>query len=511
MLYVCLIVVFASLVLRDQAGVDLPLHELGLQMRPGVALWLIPALHAVLALTVHLVARRSLATIERTHRLHPIETLDTLVTASRIAGAALTAVGVCVLGYLDAVRSITGDTILLDEALTVLPFLLMVVAGWWSTYPVERIVRDSTLVRDLDEGRPIYPPPSRAEYVWGQTRHQLFILLVPMVMLTVWGESIDTLLHAADAQATAAAEGGPHGWLVPVGRWFQTRSVTVELIYYALKLAGLLLIVAAAPLLIRRIWDTTPLTDGSIAEGLLKMCNQQRVKVRALLVWRTGGTMINGAVLGMIGGARYILLTDALLDFLPNHFVQAVMAHEIGHVRCRHVPWLTATLFAASGVCLVAFDYLLEWTLGADINHAPPPVQLGASAVALGIAVAAFGYVSRRFEWQADAFAVRHISAHTPPTDDPAAPWTPSATVTRPAIAAMCGALETVAVANHLPRDRFTFRHGSIATRIERLLTLEGVPLERLPIDASSRRIKLAIGLGCVLVLVFAFGLFDPR
>jgi hypothetical protein len=65
----------------------------------------------------------------------------------------------------------------------------------------------------------------------------------------------------------------------------------------------------------------------------------------------------------------------------------------------------------------------------------------------------------------------------------------------------MCGALETVAVANHLPRDRFTFRHGSISTRINRLLSLEGVPLDRLPIDRDVRQIKLLVGLGCLLVV----------
>jgi Zn-dependent protease with chaperone function len=290
--------------------------------------------------------------------------------------------------------------------------------------------------------------------------------------------------------------------------WFQTRSPIVEFVYYALKLSGLLVIVAAAPLLIRRVWDTTPLSEGPIAEGLLKMCSQQRVKVRELLIWRTGGTMINGAVLGVVGGARYILLTDALLDFLPNHFVQAVMAHEIGHVRCKHVPWLTASLFAASGVCLVLFDKLALGTLGVDINHVPAPVQLGASAVSLVAAIAAFGYVSRRFEWQADAFAVKHLSAHTAPTDDAAAQWHPSKTVTRPSIAAMCGALETVAVANHLPRGRFTFRHGSIATRIDRLLSLEGVDLERLPIDAASTRLKWGISACCIFVVASAFGLF---
>ncbi|MBY0309147.1 MAG: M48 family metalloprotease [Phycisphaerales bacterium] len=507
MLYVCLIVAFGSIILRDQAGPRPPFASLGLSVEPGLSLWLVPALHAFLALVVHAASRRAAARIERTNRLTPVEELDSVIAASRIAGAMLTAASVVMFGFLDAIRSVTGDLILVDESLALAPFLLLVVTGWWSSYPVERTVRDSTLIRDLDEGRPIYTPPSRGAYVWAQTRHQLFILLVPMVLLTLWGESVEQLVSLAQTQAEAQATDGVHRLLAPIGRFFAARSTTAELVYLAVKLAGLLLIVAAAPLLIRRVWDTVPLQSGSVADGLLRMCRQQGVKVRRLLVWRTGGTMINGAVLGVVGGARYILLTDALLDFLPNHYVQAVMAHEIGHVRCRHVPWLTATLFAASGVSLVAADLVLRWLLGVTINQVASPIQVSACAAALAVAVGAFGYVSRRFEWQADAFAVKHISAHTPPTDDPAAAWAPSATVTRPAIAAMTGALETVAVANHLPRDRFTFRHGSIRTRIDRLLALDGVPLARLPIDRSAARLKLAVAVGSVLVLAAAFGL----
>jgi STE24 endopeptidase len=515
LLHVCIIVVFASLILRGQlagpllGGEDGGLLGVGWTLSNGTLLWLIPVLHLFIAAVVDVAARRALKQVERNSSLRPVETLDLVVMAARVTAALLTAVSVCLLGFLDAVRSVTwGDTVFIDEALTVLPFLLVVVAGWWSSYPIEKLLRESVLVRDLDEGRPIYPVPARASYVWGQVRHQLFILLLPMAVLVIWGDTIDLVaqtatdrFHAASRPGGAPAGGG---WLGGLGAWISGHREAASLAYYILKLSGLALIVAAAPLAIRRVWDTVPLRDGSVAEGLLRMCRLQRVKVRELLVWRTGGTMINGAVLGILGSARFILLTDALLDVLPNHCVQAVMAHEIGHVRCRHVPWLTATLFAASGTALVAMNAALNLLLGLDIDHLPGAWQLALSALALGFAILAFGYVSRRFEWQADAFAVKHFSEHTPPTDDATAPWAPSPTATRPAVKAMCAALDIVATANHLPKKRFTFRHGSIATRIARLESLEGVPVDRLPIDAVSRRVKWAIGLGCIVVLATA-------
>jgi len=507
-LYACLIAVFASLVLRS-TGLRPPLAGPGGEggfIGYGTLLWLIPTLHAVLAAVVHLTARRTLSAIERTNSLRPTETLDAVVASARVAAAMLTAAGVCLLGYLDAVRWVVGDVILIDEGLTALPFLLLVVAGWWSTYPIEKLLRDSTFIRDLDDGRPIYPPPTRAGFVWGHVRHQLLILLLPMAMMAVLWGSVEGVVHKAHDRFRAAVLSGlePDGVLERLGAWMHAHPTQWPLVYYAIKLCAMAVIIASAPLVIRRVWDTTPLREGSIAEGLLRMCRQQGVKVRDLLVWRTGGTMINGAVLGVLGRARYILLTDGLLDVLPNHAVQAVMAHEIGHVRCRHVPWLTATLLAASGTALFAADAALRLALGTDLDHLPETAQLAVCAAAFGGAVAAFGYVSRRFEWQADAFAAKHFSVHTPPTDDPEAPWTPSPTVTRPAVASMCAALEIVAEANNLPRSRFTFRHGSIATRVARLRALEGQPLNALRVDAVSRWLKRAVLAGCVLVVATA-------
>jgi len=496
---VCLIVVFASLVLRDQ-GVQSPLG--GLTPSGGVVLWAVPLCHAALGLVVQVTARRTLRSVERTGSLRPLETLDMLVAASRVGGAALTAGAVVLLGYLDAVRAVVGDTVGLDEALTVLPFLLLVVWGWWAVYPVEKLLRDSTFIRDLDDGRPIYPPPGRGAFVWGQVRHQLFLLLLPMAFLMIWSDAVDAVARGAHGRHASGAT----DLLASLGGWIEAHQVAGPLAYWGAKLVGLCLIIAGAPLAIRRVWDTVPLEEGAVAAGLLEMCRVQGVRVRRLLVWRTGGTMINGAVLGVVGRARYILLTDALLDLLPGHCVQAVMAHEVGHVRCRHVPWLTATLFAACGTALVLISAALKAATGVDVNDAEPAVQLAASAGALGLAVLAFGYVSRRFEWQADAFAAKHFSLHTAPTDDPGAGWAPSPTVTRPAVAAMCAALEIVATANHLPRERFTFRHGSIATRVNRLSALEGRDVKGLPIDGVSRRIKLAVAGACVLVVLSAFG-----
>lgn len=130
----------------------------------------------------------------------------------------------------------------------------------------------------------------------------------------------------------------------------------------------------------------------------------------------------------------------------------------------------------------------------------------------LTLGLLGFGFVSRRFEWQADAFAVKQLTVLKP--DDAAegggsgddritgslfememaGQRVGAPLVTREAVAAMTEALDSVAVLNHLPREQMSFRHGSIAHRQRRLQKLVGVPLDSLKIDRSVRRLKWALG-----------------
>jgi hypothetical protein len=73
--------------------------------------------------------------------------------------------------------------------------------------------------------------------------------------------------------------------------------------------------------------------------------------------------------------------------------------------------------------------------------------------------------------------------------------------VTAEAAAAMSGALARVAALNHVPQERFSFRHGSIATRRRRLVGLVGQPVDGLPIDRRANVSKLLSVLGLVLAI----------
>ena len=120
-------------------------------------------------------------------------------------------------------------------------------------------------------------------------------------------------------------------------------------------------------------------------------------------------------------------------------------------------------------------------------------VSVPVSAV---LALAVFGFVSRRFERQADAFAVAHLSrAEQLGADGDGEPR-----VTPTAVESMCSALEAVAQLNNVDPERRSWRHGSIRWRQQALVALLGCPLARLPIDRQVRMINAASAAIVVLV-----------
>ncbi len=72
----------------------------------------------------------------------------------------------------------------------------------------------------------------------------------------------------------------------------------------------------------------------------------------------------------------------------------------------------------------------------------------------------------------------------------------------------MSGALARVAALNHIPAHRFSWRHGSIRSRQQRLARLPGLAAHALPIDASVRLIK-GCALAALAAVILAFAL-DP-
>lgn len=395
-------------------------------------------------------------------------------------------------GSLRAVRVYLHHVVLIDELLVMLPTLLIAAFAWSAYYPVDRRLREAVIFRHADEGRPLYPLLTRSGYVVMQLRHQFGLLLLPLLTVFGWYEVLTLLGPDFSGPLTAKAV----AMLTPL---------------------GVLVVFIGAPLVIRHVWQTAPLPQGEVRERMLSLCKQHNVRVRELLLWRTSGRMINAAVTGLISQVRFILLSDGLLDQLEPREVEAVMAHELAHVKLKHLIWMGLVVIAALGVLELAaqlalvellLPFLGNVTIAAiasetSIDLYDTQIQsLIISIPAFAIALLAFGWVSRRIERQADVFAVRHLAMNSTEKqhDDLG-----KQVFDDDAVHTMVHALQRVAELNHAPVARKSWRHGSIAWRQTHLRSLIGKPLNDTQVDRVLMRAKLVTLAGLIITALLYF------
>ena len=122
-----------------------------------------------------------------------------------------------------------------------------------------------------------------------------------------------------------------------------------------------------------------------------------------------------------LGAAKRVVFFDTLLKRLNVGEVEAVLAHELGHFKLRHVPKRMLTIFALSLAALAALGWLTQqqWFytgLGVTPNLAAPNDAL--ALLLFMLTLPPFGFlttplasrISRRHEFEADAFACQHAS-----------------------------------------------------------------------------------------------------
>ncbi|MBL1218674.1 MAG: hypothetical protein D8M59_14415 [Planctomycetes bacterium] len=496
------------------------LSSLSRLLGPDGCLGLGTALYVMLGWFMGSIAVSLTRRLDRTGNPRAIRALDRATTLYYPVVLAIHLFNVYILDWLGQVRSLIGDVLLLDEFLVLLLPLVSIVALWMMQYPIIRRVREASLIRKCDAGEPVYPIWTMSQYVIAQARMHFALLLLPILLVLTWGEAIDFWWPFENGVGPVSAQAAQYGTMF----------------------LGVAVLFTLAPVLINWLWDTVPLAPGELRSRLEHLCVRHRIRVRRILVWRTGGAVVNAAVMGVFAAVRYVLMTDALLDSMNDDETEAVMAHEIGHVRRHHLPWLalimlslfffTGTLatwgintiaqaaypqssttaygeYASESATADVWDRVLhnlsEWVLApneqlpaaqADANTAGRILmwlELGSAGASLVVALLAFGWVSRRFERQADTFAVQHLSGMGRASDQ-------DVLITPEATYCMCRALTTVSEQSHTSLTRKSWRHGSMAWRLAYLMTLPGTPCNQVSVDRQVRRIKL----GALVLLILS-------
>jgi len=199
-----------------------------------------------------------------------------------------------------------------------------------------------------------------------------------------------------------AIRGWPRGWwLIAAVGWF----VMVVLISKV-----------TPAIVVPLFYKLRPLTDRDLAERLFALAQRCGVPVKRVLEIRLSRETkkANAAVVGL-GRDRRILIGDTLLDLCSHDEIEAVFAHELGHMALHHNGKLLGIQAVGS---LVGF-YLLYLLLGRSATALGFAGQEDIAALPLSLLwLMLFGLVvqplhaagSRHFERQADLFIVGRVA-----------------------------------------------------------------------------------------------------
>jgi Zn-dependent protease with chaperone function len=329
----------------------------------------------------------------------------------------------------------------------------------------------------------------------GLVLHHLRFELAPMLIVL---PILDLCEVVGERLGTLAWFNGPEGLLLSlIGGW--------------LLVIGLLAVLPAGLAL---LWGAKPLPDGPLARQLAEDNLRQGLGDVRLRVWNSpGGQVHNAMAMGLFPGLRWILVSADLITDLPPEQVRAVVAHEAGHHRHRHL--LTYLGFAL--VANLASFALLRALVGtADAQGRPLPFfgeglsgdpgllfripgvdLLPAEAVLIAASAGTvllawrllFGVLSRACERQADLAGARTISPQ-----------------------AMAGALQTVAQLSGTPEDAPSWRHHPIRERVRFLLAATSQPALVPLHHRIVRDMRLVLIASFALLIAMGAGMyFDPR
>jgi len=166
-----------------------------------------------------------------------------------------------------------------------------------------------------------------------------------------------------------------------------------------------------------------PLKDSTLAQRIGALLTRTGFSSRGVYVMDGSRRSAHGnAYFTGLGRAKRIVFFDTLVERLQPAEIEAVLAHELGHFKLKHIAKRMAFTFAASLIVLALLGWLAQqpWFytgLGATPSLAGGNEGMALVLFMLVLPVFTFflaplaGALSRRHEFEADAFAARHASA----------------------------------------------------------------------------------------------------
>ena len=242
--------------------------------------------------------------------------------------------------------------------------------------------------------------------------------------------------------------------------------------------------------MVQRFWRCKPLEEGFYRQRIEALCQKAGLKYSNILYWPIfGGRMITAGVMGLVGRFRYILVTNGLLNMLTMEEIDAVIAHEIGHIKRYH---LLFYLLFFIGYPFLYFVFYFPIDLLMVFTVIPNGLldQLGLDPAIVSVTLLnlimittflvyfrfIFGYFMRNFERQADTYVYSLLKSAQP----------------------LISTFHKIASTTAQPADKPNWHHFSIKERID---FLERCEVNRSTIDQHNRKIRNSIVIYVTLLI----------
>ncbi|MBK8091587.1 MAG: M48 family metallopeptidase [Verrucomicrobiaceae bacterium] len=201
--------------------------------------------------------------------------------------------------------------------------------------------------------------------------------------------------------------------------FFQTQPLAALWAWLCIAGFSLLMTWLSPRLLMPLFMKFTPLTDEALRSAILALAERMKFPVADVsVVDGSRRSSKANAFFAGFGKTKRIALFDTLIEKHSQEELLAVLAHEIGHCKRRHVPVQLALGLAETGLMLA----LLHWALKSPDFFA----AFGVASQSVGIGLVVFGVLytplglllslftsamSRKHDFEADAFAAEACTA----------------------------------------------------------------------------------------------------
>ena len=217
--------------------------------------------------------------------------------------------------------------------------------------------------------------------------------------------------------------GLPVAWVVV---WFFQTQARAALDAWLFMASFSVLMTFLAPRVIMPMFlQFKPMEAGPLRDAIFALAQKLDFPVHEVSVVDGSRRSSKGnAFFAGFGKARRIALYDTLLASHSNDEIVAILAHEIGHNKCRHVPVHLALGLAEMGVMLALLGWVLK-SPGFFAAFGVTGTPVGMGLVLFGVLYQPLGIITgllglamnRKHEFEADAFAARAVGSARPLMD----------------------------------------------------------------------------------------------